>query len=162
MRFVEGCWTRREAYKNHQTSMHSFVFWLFAVAVQANIIGNKGCWLYGDYINGVPNVKDPVSCAMTCESALVSDRKMGCVSLNTSCKGQTLRKFWCFVGESIPNLPDNSGLRLRNILSIVSFGRRWTESCQLLIYIVGSYFFHGAEGGGCFQTVLVELVVVCI
>lgn len=44
-------------------------FYLNALA-KANIIGNKGCWLYGDYINGVPNVKDPVSCAMTCESDL--------------------------------------------------------------------------------------------
>ncbi|CAL1157308.1 unnamed protein product [Cladocopium goreaui] len=34
----------------------------------ANIIGSKGCWLYGDYINGVPNIRDPVNCARACES----------------------------------------------------------------------------------------------
>lgn len=27
----------------------------------------KGCWLYGDYINGLAGVSDPVSCANACE-----------------------------------------------------------------------------------------------
>eukprot|EP00438_Fugacium_kawagutii_P022849 Skav230324 [mRNA] locus=scaffold430:581528:582064:+ [translate_table: standard] len=27
----------------------------------------KGCWLYGDYINGLAGVSDPVSCASACE-----------------------------------------------------------------------------------------------
>ena len=43
-----------------------------AVVSKANIIGSKGCWLYGDYINGVPNIRDPVNCARACESQLAS------------------------------------------------------------------------------------------
>ena len=32
------------------------------------MVGMKGAWLYGDYINAVPGVEDPVACATACEN----------------------------------------------------------------------------------------------
>ncbi|CAJ1344638.1 unnamed protein product [Effrenium voratum] len=34
----------------------------------AGMVGMKGAWLYGDYINAVPGVEDPVACATACEN----------------------------------------------------------------------------------------------
>ena len=105
--------------------MHSLVFWggviwLLASACRPTLSAIRAAGSMEITSTACPNVKDPVSCAMTCESALVSNRKMGCVSLNTSCRDKPWESS-DFCRESILNLPDNSGLPLRSILSSVSY-----------------------------------------
>ena len=36
------------------------------VLAKEGIPASRGCWLYGDYLNDIPGVNDPVSCAQAC------------------------------------------------------------------------------------------------
>lgn len=131
-RFVGGCWSGKKHTKNKNLCILLFfgvVIWLLASACRPTLSAIRAAGSMEITSTACPTSRTLWAAPWPAKVPWFPIAKWD-VFPWTLRAGTNPEKVLIFCRESILNLPDNSGLPLRSILSSVSFGGgRWAESC---------------------------------